>query len=57
MHHGVKILLLISSATIHACLTQAYDQHLNIILGDVEETVSKLEVEVDTGESFLVVSS
>jgi len=31
----------------------AYDQHLNMILGDVEETVTTTEFEDDTGETIV----
>jgi U6 snRNA-associated Sm-like protein LSm3 len=31
----------------------AYDQHLNMILGEVEETVSQLEVDADTMEEIV----
>lgn len=33
----------------------AYDQHLNMVLGDVEETVTKQEVDEDTQEEFIKV--
>ncbi|KAI8109430.1 hypothetical protein M9434_000712 [Picochlorum sp. BPE23] len=31
----------------------AYDQHLNIILGDVEETVTKTEIDEETFEEII----
>mmetsp|Transcript_839 Transcript_839/g.1316 ORF Transcript_839/g.1316 Transcript_839/m.1316 type:complete len:93 (+) Transcript_839:15-293(+) len=31
----------------------AFDQHLNIILGDTEETITKYEFDEDTGEEFI----
>lgn len=31
----------------------AYDQHLNMVLGDVEETVTRQEVDEDTYEEFV----
>eukprot|EP00953_Heterococcus_sp_UTEX-ZZ885_P025117 13668-Heterococcus_DN1.PRE.5 len=31
---------------------QAYDQHLNIVLGDVEETVTMLVTDEETGEQL-----
>ena len=34
---------------------QAYDQHLNIILGDVEETVTKTEIDEETFEEIIQV--
>lgn len=33
----------------------AYDQHLNMVLGDVEETVTRQEVDEDTQEEFIQV--
>lgn len=32
---------------------QAYDQHLNMILGDVEETVTTTEVDPETDEEIV----
>ncbi|XP_059519719.1 U6 snRNA-associated Sm-like protein LSm3 isoform X2 [Myotis daubentonii] len=32
--------------------TQAYDQHLNMILGDVEETVTTIEIDEETYEEI-----
>jgi small nuclear ribonucleoprotein (snRNP)-like protein len=37
-------------------LQQAYDQHLNIVLGDVEETVTILVTDEETGEQLNTVS-
>lgn len=34
------------------CLSQAYDQHLNMILGDVEETVTTVEIDEETYEEL-----
>ena len=34
---------------------QAYDQHLNMILGDVEETVTSVEYDEDTFEELVKV--
>ena len=37
-----------------ACLIeQAYDQHLNLILGDVEETVTTTEIDDETDEEIV----
>ena len=36
-------------------LTQAYDQHLNMILGDVEESVTVVEVDDETYEEIVKV--
>jgi hypothetical protein len=35
------------------CLCQAYDQHLNMILGEVEETVTSTEVDEETDEEIV----
>jgi U6 snRNA-associated Sm-like protein LSm3 len=32
---------------------QAYDQHLNMILGDVEETVTAVETDEETDEEIV----
>ncbi len=41
----------------HAMLrsTQAYDQHLNMILGDVEETITSIEIDDETYEEIVKV--
>ena len=31
----------------------AYDQHLNLVLGDAEETVTTQEIDEDTGEEII----
>ena len=42
------------SISIFYCLpVQAYDQHLNLILGDVEETVTTVEVDEETEEEIV----
>lgn len=33
--------------------SQAFDQHLNMVLGDVEETVTTVEVDEDTYEQII----
>ncbi len=33
-------------------MIQAYDQHLNMILGDVEETVTTVEIDEETYEEI-----
>ena len=33
-----------------SCLIKAYDHHLNMILGDVEETVTTIEIDEETYE-------
>ena len=40
---------------VHACL-QAYDQHLNMVLGDVEEVVTTVEVDEATYEEIIKTS-
>ena len=35
---------------------QAYDQHLNMILGDVEETITSIEIDDETYEEIVKVS-
>jgi U6 snRNA-associated Sm-like protein LSm3 len=37
-------------------LIQAYDQHLNMILGDVEEVVTTVEIDDETYEEIVRVS-
>jgi LSM domain len=34
---------------------QAYDQHLNMILGDVEETITTVEIDDETYEEIIKV--
>jgi U6 snRNA-associated Sm-like protein LSm3 len=36
---------------------QAYDQHLNMVLGEVEETVTKNEIDAETDEEIIKVTS
>ena len=38
-------------------LGQAYDQHLNMILGEVEEVVTSVEIDDETYEEIVRVSS
>ena len=37
----------------HVSYEQAYDQHLNMVLGDVEETVTSTEVDPETDEEIV----
>ena len=37
------------------CTQQAYDQHLNMILGDVEETITTVEIDDETYEEIIKV--
>ena len=34
------------------CVFQAYDQHLNLVLGDVEETITVIEIDDETYEEI-----
>ena len=36
-----------------ACVGQAYDQHLNMVLGEVEETVTTTEIDPETDEAIV----
>lgn len=36
-------------------LSQAYDQHMNMILGDVEETITTVEIDDETYEEIIKV--
>lgn len=36
-------------------VVQAYDQHLNMVLGDVEETVTSVEIDEETFEEIIKV--
>lgn len=38
-------------------LPQAYDQHLNMILGDVEEVVTTVDIDEETFEEIIRVSA
>ena len=38
-----------------AALPQAYDQHLNILLGEVEETITVVEIDEETYEEIVKV--
>ena len=42
------------SVTVHLNM-QAYDQHLNMILGDVEETITSIEIDDETYEEIVKV--
>eukprot|EP00980_Cylindrotheca_fusiformis_P011119 scaffold2557_cov121-Cylindrotheca_fusiformis.AAC.2 len=42
-----------SSIICFAAFFQAYDQHLNMILGEVEETVTSTEVDEETDEEIV----
>ena len=47
--HAVRSVLLV-------CALQAYDQHLNMILGEVEETITTVEIDDETYEEIIKVS-
>lgn len=51
VHHS-----LMTSCDSLAFPLQAYDQHLNMILGDVEETVTTIEIDEETYEEINKVS-
>lgn len=36
----------------HFIVFQAYDQHLNLVLGDVEETITVVEIDDETYEEI-----
>ena len=40
-----------------AISVQAYDQHLNMILGEVEETITTIEIDDETYEEIIKVDS
>ena len=40
-----------------ATSVQAYDQHLNMILGEVEETITSIEIDDETYEEIIKVNS
>lgn len=59
VHQRPWTLLLEASSTEACCVSpvvagelQAYDQHLNMILGDVEETVTTVEIDEETYEEL-----
>jgi len=37
----------------YCTILQAYDQHLNMVLGDVEETVTTIEIDEETEEEII----
>lgn len=41
----------------HCLHLQAYDQHLNMILGDVEEVITTVEVDDETYEEIIKVGA
>ena len=50
MDWGVSLRIL---ATYFNLILQAYDQHLNMILGDVEEIVTTVEIDDETYEEIV----
>lgn len=55
LHPSVTVQIIISDILcLFSCprLSQAYDQHLNMILGDVEETVTTVEIDEETYEEL-----
>ncbi len=49
---GFLILLLTSPPSV---VHQAYDQHLNLVLSDVEETLTTVEIDEELGNEFIKV--
>ncbi|KAJ0561242.1 putative U6 snRNA-associated Sm-like protein Lsm3 [Helianthus annuus] len=47
------LLLHLSAYRLMMCHFQAYDQHLNMILGDVEEIVTTVEIDDETYEEIV----
>lgn len=47
-----KISFVVSMMLCVCAMLQAYDQHLNMILGDVEETVTMVEIDEETYEEI-----
>ena len=49
------MILLLTRFCVHGCMRreQAYDQHLNMILGEVEETITTVEYDEDTYEEHV----
>jgi CHASE2 domain-containing sensor protein len=50
------ILILLTTAA-PLCPLQAYDQHLNMILGEVEETITTVEIDDETYEEIIKVQT
>ncbi|MGB1594593.1 MAG: LSM domain-containing protein [Promethearchaeia archaeon] len=50
-----RMILLLTRFGVHGCMRreQAYDQHLNMILGEVEETITTVEYDEDTYEEHV----
>ncbi len=40
---------------VNCCARQAYDEHLNMVLGDVEETITTTEQDEETMETIIKV--
>lgn len=49
-------LILNPPCVVCCAIVQAYDQHLNMILGDVEEVITSVEVDDETYEEIIKVS-
>lgn len=50
---GFSCCVRVHRLTIHLVHSQAYDQHLNLILGEVEETVTTTEIDEETDEEIV----
>lgn len=51
-----RVLMVLSFINNLAAMQQAYDQHLNMILGDVEETITSVEIDDETYEEIIKVT-
>lgn len=55
-HHFQGKIVLLELITFLLFFCKAYDQHLNMILGDAEETVTTVEIDDETYEEIYKVS-
>lgn len=53
----LDVFFYVSCRGVGLAVAQAYDQHLNMILGEVEETITTVEYDEDTYEEHVKVSS
>ena len=54
---NLDVFFYVSCRGVGLAVAQAYDQHLNMILGEVEETITTVEYDEDTYEEHVKVSS
>jgi hypothetical protein len=52
-HLDFFVVLLVHATKCDPWVKQAYDQHLNMILGEVEETVTSTEIDEETDEEIV----